>query len=1278
MRDFKRIGGEILSSPLNENFRKLRNDISIANSNLVFSDKYGIMATVKDMYDLLDNPEVEITEGQTCYVVSSGELYRYSNLDEDWHKIADFGQTFRQAFLNSGIVLVEKPIEVNTDYLTMPRMLVYFKNKPGEDPYLKGMYLIPEYDLEVVPSQWPDKNIMYSIYVDYSKTYHIKPGLPKSDDPNNIFIGAFAFNSKDGDTYNLTSELVYTIPDIAYTSDRGGFLVNGGQVSGGELYSNTGSGILSRKAGLYYDEGVNYPGAAYYKYAFNSLDATSYTIKVDDTVIGYFTVTDATSVLGELDYFPNHPDRISVRQQDLIVATYPVNLGSSIGTVLDFVVQNSIDNYPKTLDDTSNYNVADIPSLGTVTGLYYTTSVDSIENLELYIKDTSTTPPTYSPIDTLFYDKYFNGSMVEEVPAGYYTIQKHFITPTGQNIMVYGNATYEYYDDAQSHLNDGVELDAELLAAEVTRVIIQNPPTGTSFDPSEHCYFFTVNRLTQVGTISPVFADDEFELYLHDDATPTFLQFSLENLRASSTGPDSGILNYTLLPDFYEYLQENFALDKKYIRGSADHLVTDPVTATTTVTHVIDNKPGYIIPSKQQFEVLEDRTGAAETEIWDTYRTLPVTNPATDEEAWRINQSIRYRLYKLENDIYDKYDDTNQSSRIRPRLTQAEADLRFAEAHKADKETTINGYALGDPTETYPQQPYAITLITNDIDEPQDAGINDNRWFTEQRVRDTDWVTEAHTHIGRKGNGIESDANPHAMSTDNISVLNNSDNQFVTLNEKDKLAHVPGGPNYTDVQLQNLATTKIENIPVYTINDDTQAEAFVVNMKTLKVHSHGANVTYNGSTAILECVGQIDENTVLMRSDYTPRADSIPGKTGYVDKALVADYADAINTTGVTASQYYGTDEDYGSIDPQRPATDVGWHDLPVYVSTGNAEDYTNIDAVLLRPEEKSVALKHLATSRVVYNPADEETFLGDNVYSLVKNHYHKVYNSGTQGPYVEDPNNPGSYIQDTSSIVYTYKVPYGGLAEHTYYLEYNNINYSFNTTNLGIIPVNTILTYIPSSGNIEITISGTTSTLTTNQVQPAVVDEQYYLEFVAQTDWSKINQWNFGNNLTVTVSDGIATINAFNAGGDTPVHAFVNLDDVDFVYNNVQPGQMLVINADGNGVDVSDAPSLSSYMLISDYVNSAQPTKVNAAVAADTAGNATTASSAALLQGTYSVNDNNTDTSSLWTSNKISTFVSARIAAEGVRTDYGTDLPNVHTFSFTPKRGDLYILTES
>lgn len=171
MRDFKRIGGEILSSPLNENFRKLRNDISIANSNLVFSDKYGIMPNIGDMEDLKTNPEVQLTEGQVCYVVSSGELYRYSELDEKWHKIADFGQTFRQAFLNSGIVLVEEPIGVTTDYLVMPRMLVYFKNKPGEDPYLKGMYLIDKQNFDVHPGSL-DRNTMYSVYVDYTKTYH--------------------------------------------------------------------------------------------------------------------------------------------------------------------------------------------------------------------------------------------------------------------------------------------------------------------------------------------------------------------------------------------------------------------------------------------------------------------------------------------------------------------------------------------------------------------------------------------------------------------------------------------------------------------------------------------------------------------------------------------------------------------------------------------------------------------------------------------------------------------------------------------------------------------------------------------------------------------------------------------------------------------------------------------------------------------------------------------------------------------------------------------------
>ena len=500
------------------------------------------------------------------------------------------------------------------------------------------------------------------------------------------------------------------------------------------------------------------------------------------------------------------------------------------------------------------------------------------------------------------------------------------------------------------------------------------------------------------------------------------------------------------------------------------------------------------------------------------------------------------------------------------------------------------------------------------------------------------------------------------MSTDNITVLSDSDNQFVTRSDKSKLANVPANTNQ---ELQN----KISDVQVYRINNTTHTETLLGGIKTLKINDYGANITVNDTVGILECTGQADPNSVLYKSEYTPIADASPGKSGYVDKAL---FADAINTTGIDVAQYYGSDGNY-------PTTEVGWHDLPVYVSTTDTQpsSYVSIDDVILQPEARSVALKHLANSRTVYGSGDEENDLGDNVYNLVKNHYHKVYNSGTQGPYIADPNNPGSYIQDTSAIEYTYKVPYGGMVEHAYYFEYNNNNYTFNTTNLGTIPVNTILTYVPADGTVEVTVGGTLRTLTISQVQPSAVDESYFIEFVAQTDWSKINKWNFGNNLSVTVADGIATINAFNAGGDTPVHAFVNLDDVDFVYQDASPGQMLVVNETGNGITVSNAPTLSSYMLISDYVNTQQPTKVNAAVTADTATSAATAGSASLLQGSYSVNDSGTSATTLWSANKISQYVSSAISTEGVRTDYGTELPTSHTFSFTPKRGDLYILID-
>ena len=76
MQDFIRIGGPIVSSPLNENFRRLANAISMANVNLVFPEDNGVVSTVADMYAVPDP-----LDGQVCYVVSSGEFYRYSKTD---------------------------------------------------------------------------------------------------------------------------------------------------------------------------------------------------------------------------------------------------------------------------------------------------------------------------------------------------------------------------------------------------------------------------------------------------------------------------------------------------------------------------------------------------------------------------------------------------------------------------------------------------------------------------------------------------------------------------------------------------------------------------------------------------------------------------------------------------------------------------------------------------------------------------------------------------------------------------------------------------------------------------------------------------------------------------------------------------------------------------------------------------------------------------------------------------------------------------------------------
>ena len=67
---------------------------------------------------------------------------------------------------------------------------------------------------------------------------------------------------------------------------------------------------------------------------------------------------------------------------DLVIATYPVSSGFS-GEELDFTLQLSIDNYPESLDDTSNYNLKELSPIGTITNLYYTTPKLTLDNLDL-------------------------------------------------------------------------------------------------------------------------------------------------------------------------------------------------------------------------------------------------------------------------------------------------------------------------------------------------------------------------------------------------------------------------------------------------------------------------------------------------------------------------------------------------------------------------------------------------------------------------------------------------------------------------------------------------------------------------------------------------------------------------------------------------------------------------------------------------------------------------------------------------------------------------------
>ena len=254
------------------------------------------------------------------------------------------------------------------------------------------------------------------------------------------------------------------------------------------------------------------------------------------------------------------------------------------------------------------------------------------------------------------------------------------------------------------------------------------------------------------------------------------------------------------------------------------------------------------------------------------------------------------------------------------------------------------------------------------------------------------------------------------------------------------------------------------------------AQSEVVRINTIKLYDDylSINVDANNKKATIG----IDDTLLMSKAEFATAAAERPDLYGgMVDKAIVAEGVSILDNA--TASQYYGTDENGVS----------GVYDLPVYVSTASAEDYTSADETAFEPIDHSVVLKHLANSRVSYPASYEETTLGTNVYDLVKNHYHKVFNSGLQGPYVD-----GTQTQDVSKIYYAYKVPSRGLSADTYYFSYGNDNYSFTTA---AIAANKELRYTPSTG--KLTLDGNEIAITA--VAPTAVDETKWLSFVSQTD---------------------------------------------------------------------------------------------------------------------------------------------------------------------------------
>lgn len=822
MQDFVRIRGEIISNPLNENFRRLINEISRANTNLIFPEEDAIVSTITDMMNI-HNPE----DAQSCYVISSGEFYRYSRGDNQWHKIMDIGQTFRQGFLNSGVVVVEGAIQhTEGAKLTIPNMLVYFKNQEGDGRYLRGMYLIKgktqDFSSKIITAG------SYSIFVNSKNEFNIVEGMPMTDDPDNVFLGTFLVNSK----LEILADCVYTLPDIAYTADRGNFLLSGGQVTGLSFVEEN-SSTLIRKSGYYYDEGINYTVGQTRNFPADTDNGSNYNLK-------YFEAQSPASLIYLI------PDK-------------PLNH--------DFTTTSKIIN-----------------------------------------------------------NKYWKDGALVDVEEGYYTIQKHLITPTGQNFVLYGDARYNSVEDATANLNVTKNVELDFPYVEVTRIVVKGGSTPDLTDRS-HIVFYTLERLAQAGTVNPEFDDDVFMIYSSqdDDNTPARIKVSLDLLQKQNYAD-----TFVLTVGENETTRHNFGLDKKYINDST----IQSVTKTVKENRVGNDKSGYVLADDADVELLEERVSNIEKEIW---------NVLDSSKSNLYDQSVRYRLFNAEGRIK-----ANEES-IKTHNTR----ITNVENNKVNKTTKVNGYTLGDNTNS--AEAKEVVLKTGDIAEAKGLGSTTNLWYTEARVSANTNVKNATTHIGRKGTGTESNANPHAMSTDNITQLTNSDKRLITRAQENKINNLPA---------DTLAALdkKIEGVNVYKVGDSELLGC----VTDIRFYDDGVNLSVDEDTKSLyvECVGQVNDS-YMQKADYATLLD------GYVDKALVASTAYDINGMDLAgANKYYGTNAEGNK----------GIYDIQKYVSTADGSSYMDLDQVTFVPIDGSVQSKHLESG----------------LLNKINNNYHTIYNTGT------------------------------------------------------------------------------------------------------------------------------------------------------------------------------------------------------------------------------------------------------------------------------------------